>query len=46
MYEFEMYNVNTGEIEIVYGYSLSNIRERNPKYENREWVCFVSTYID
>ena len=46
MWEFEMYNVNTGEIEIVYGYSLSNIRERNPKYENREWVCVVSTYID
>lgn len=46
MWEFEMYNVNTGEIEIVYGYSLSNIRERNSKYENREWVCFVSTYID
>ena len=46
MFEFEMYNVNTGEIEIVYGYSLANARERNPKYENREWVCFVSTYID
>ena len=46
MWEFEMYNVNTGEIEIVYGYSLVNARERSPKYESREWICLTSTYID
>lgn len=46
MFEFEMYNVNTGETETAYGYSLTNVRERNPKYESREWVCLMSTYID
>lgn len=46
MWEFEMYNINTGEIEIVYGYSLADARERSPKYENREWICLMSTYID
>jgi hypothetical protein len=46
MFEFEMYNVNTGEIETAYGYSLADARERSPKYENREWVCLMSTYID
>lgn len=46
MYEFEMYNVNTKEIETAYGYSLTDVRERSPKYNNREWVCLMSTYID
>lgn len=46
MYEFEMYNVNTKEIETAYGYSLTDVRERNPKYNSREWVCLTSTYID
>lgn len=46
MYEFEMYNVNTKEIETTYGYSLTDVRERSPKYNNREWVCLMSTYID
>lgn len=46
MFEFEMYNVNTGEIETAYGYSLTNVRERSPKYESREWVYLMSTYID
>lgn len=46
MYEFEMYNVNTKEIETTYGYSLADARERSPKYNNREWVCLMSTYID
>lgn len=46
MFEFEMYNVNTGETETTYGYSLADARERSPKYESREWVCLISTYID
>jgi hypothetical protein len=46
MFEFEMYNVNTGETETAYGYSLADARERSPKYESREWVCLMSTYID
>ena len=46
MYEFEMYNVNTGEIETAYGYSLTDVRERSPKYDSREWVCLMSTSID
>jgi hypothetical protein len=46
MYEFEMYNVNTKEIETAYGYSLADARERSPKYNSREWVCLMSTYID
>lgn len=46
MYEFEMYNVNTKETETAYGYSLTDVRERSPKYNNREWVCLMSTYID
>lgn len=46
MYEFEMYNVNTGETETAYGYSLTDVRERSSKYNNREWVCLMSTYID
>lgn len=46
MFEFEMYNVNTKETEIVYGYSLTNVRERNPKYEQCDWICLTSTYID
>lgn len=46
MFEFEMYNVNTGKTEIAYGYSLTNVRERSPKYESHEWVCLMSTYID
>lgn len=46
MFEFEMYNVNTKETEIVYGYSLADARERSPKYEQREWICLTSTYID
>ena len=46
MFEFEMYNVNTGETETVYGYSLADARERSPKYNNREWICLMSTYID
>ena len=41
-----MYNVNTKETEIVYGYSLADARERSPKYEQREWICLTSTYID
>lgn len=46
MFEFEMYNVNTKETEIVYGYSLADARERAPKYEQRDWICLTSTYID
>lgn len=46
MYEFEMYNVNTKETETAYGYSLADARERSPKYNNHEWVCLMSTYID
>lgn len=46
MYEFEMYNVNTGETEFAYGLSLSDVRERHFKYNSREWVCLMSTYID
>ena len=46
MYEFEMFNVNTKETETAYGYSLADARERSPKYNNREWVCLMSTYID
>ena len=46
MYEFEMYNVNTKETETAYGYSLADARERTPKYEQRDWICLTSTYID
>lgn len=46
MFEFEMFNVNTGKTETAYGYSLANARERSPKYKNKEWVCLMSTYID
>lgn len=46
MFEFEMFNVNTKETETAYGYSLADARERNPKYNSREWVCLMSTYID
>lgn len=46
MWEFEMFNVNTNETEIAYGYSLADARERSPKYQNREWICLMSTYID
>ena len=46
MWEFEMFNVNTNETEIAYGYSLADARERSPKYQNREWICLTSTYSD
>lgn len=46
MFEFEMYNVNTKETEIAYGYSLTDVRERSPKYEQRGWICLTYTYID
>ena len=46
MFEFEMYNVNTKETETAYGYSLADARERSPKYNNREWICLTSIYID
>ena len=46
MYEVEMCNVKTGETETAYGYSLADARERSPKYNSREWVCLMSTYID
>ena len=46
MNEFEMFNVNTKEIEIAYGLSLSDVRERHYKYSMPCWVCLTSTYID
>lgn len=45
MFEFEMYNVNTGETETAYGYSLTDVRERNPKYESRKWICLTLDLI-
>lgn len=46
MFEFEMYNVNTGETEFAYGLSLSDVRDRHYKYTMSCWVCLTSTYID
>lgn len=46
MFEFEMYNVNTKETKIVFGYSLGDVREKYPEYQNREWVCTLETYVD
>lgn len=46
MNEFEMFNVNTKEIRIAFGYSLSDVREKYPEYQKREWICTLTTYID
>ncbi len=43
MYEFEMYNVNTGEMSIAFGYFLSDVRG---KYPEGEWICTLTTYVD
>ena len=46
MFEFEMYNVNTKETKIVFGYSLGDVRRKYPEYQKREWVCTLETYVD
>lgn len=46
MFEYEMFNINTFETEFAYGYSLTYVREKYPKYQKTEWVCLTSTYID
>lgn len=46
MFEFEMYNVNTKETKIVFGYSLGDVRKKYPEYQKREWVCTLETYVD
>lgn len=43
MWEFEMCNKKTKEINIVFGYSLSDVRK---DYPENEWVCNLSTYVD
>ena len=46
MNEFEMFNENTKEIRIAFGYSLSDVREKYPEYQKREWICTLTTYVD
>lgn len=46
MWEFEMFNINTEETRFAYGFSLSDVREKHPEYENSSWVCLTSTYVD
>ena len=45
MYEYEIKNKNTNEIEYVFGYSLNDACRRS-KLEPDEWIILSRDYID
>lgn len=46
MYEHDIYNIKTGEREIIFSYSQDNPFKSNPKYDPKEWRVVLTTYID
>ena len=45
MYEYEIKNKNTNEIEYVFGYSLNDACRRS-KLEPNDWIILSKDYID
>ena len=45
MYEYELFNKNTKEKKIVYGYNDNNVFTRNNLSKN-EWTIIIKDYID
>lgn len=46
MYEFELYNKNTNETELAYGYSVADMKRRCGDTDWTEWTIVRSEYID
>ena len=46
MYEHEIYNLTTGEKEIVFNHSKNDPFKGNPQYDPNQWVLLITTYID
>ena len=46
MYEHEIYNLITGEKEIVFNHSKTDPFKSNPQYDPKQWVLLITTYID
>jgi len=46
MYEIEIRNIKTGEIEIIYGYNYEDAQRRNPQFNYDEYKYIHSFYID
>jgi hypothetical protein len=45
MYEYHIYNVNTLEEKIIFGYYLADAFRRS-KLDSSEWTVWLSEYID
>ena len=46
MWEFQIMNNKTHEVEIIFGYSLSDAFKRYPSLNPAEWTCINHDYID
>ena len=46
MYEFDIYNNQTKENHIIFGYTLKDAFKRNPTLNPKDWVCLGYEYID
>lgn len=46
MYEYELRHKVTGETTFLWGYSWSDLEERNPNFDFDSYTCINSEYID
>lgn len=46
MKEFEIYNVNTQETNVIFGYNEKDAFRRYPHFNNSDWVVTHVEYID
>ena len=46
MWEFGIYNENTKERDIIFGYTIDNAFNRCPSLNRAEWVVEYSEYVD
>lgn len=46
MWEFEMLNKITGEVESFFGRNIDDMFHRHPKLNPNEWICLLMDYND
>ena len=46
MWEFDIIHKTTQEVQIIFGYSLSDAFNRTPSLNPNEWECVGREYID
>lgn len=46
MYEYELYNKDNNEYSFAFGYSIKDMKRRNPNIDWTVWKIIHSEYVD